>query len=405
MQAFHANQLGGGHWGCDPPLPTLRDAFPQVDLMDVLLEDGMASLIQRFVGGLSTVGLPGSVRKDLLRGGGIDYDEHGRAFAREYLLRNYLKARYVLAACAIQPPTSIIDIGCGSGAFIAAVLVHLDQANRSWPWPDRRLPRTTTFRIVLVDQSSLQLELAASLLEWLRPALSTVGFELEMHRADITAGEADALQGLFDLALIGHVATENTERLDVFLSNALATLAPGGEAMVIERSDDPVGQAILSFAEGLALSPIARQVERPSRRFRYASQWLNARQPVVDVHQDVLQAYFRAWRTRSPMLIEQLFAPDADYAINNKLAYRGHDEIQRYWREKVMPQVLLHLNIESSEVLRQGRVRAAWESRFLKGRATTVCGELELEIDTRARRVLGLEEWYTKTPATTLGSS
>ena len=403
MQAFHANPLGGRHGGCEPPLSSQQNVLSRPQLMHVLLEDRTAALLQRFVERLPPVGLPHNVREELLRGGCIDYDRHGPAFAREYLLRNYFKARYVLAACAIQLPMSIIDIGCGSGAFIAAALVHLDQMNRSWESPDRPRPRTTTIRIVLVDQSSVQLELAASLLEWLRPALCTVGFELEVHRADITAADAQEFQGSYDLALISHVATENTERLKVFLSYALGTLAPGGEAMLIERWDDPVVPEVLSFADEQALSPIVRQVQRPSRRFPYASQWLNARQPVTDVHHDVVQAYFRAWRTRSPVLIEQLFAPDAVYGINNKIAYRGQDEIQRYWREKVMPQKLLHIDIGSSQIFGQGRVRAGWESRFFKGRPIRVSGELELEIDTRARRVLGLEEWYTKTTTRTLG--
>ncbi|MCZ6706796.1 MAG: methyltransferase [Chloroflexi bacterium] len=108
---------------------------------------------------------------------------------------------------ALEPPTRILDLGCGYGA-IGLTLAAL--------WPESE--------VVLVDKDQLAVETASANIE---------GNQLANATVVLSPGFRDAPPGPYDLIVSNLPAQAGNEALDEILLDAYDHLSPGGSLVVV----------------------------------------------------------------------------------------------------------------------------------------------------------------------------
>lgn len=111
-----------------------------------------------------------------------------------------------------------------------------------------------------------------------------------------------------------------------------------------------------------------------------------------------LETYGKAWVEQDPLLILTIFTPDATYrerVFENP--FRGHDEIKRYWQEKVVEEqsnisfALLNTYIDGDTAI------AEWEASFTDPDGKKRIREVAI-LEFEGNRIKSLREYWQKAP-------
>lgn len=327
----------------------------------------------------------------------VDYEVHAGAFARSFFAINYWKAASVLMES--RPPVAgIIDVGCGSGAAAAAALA----------WADHLSSERTQIRVIVIDRSTAQLDLAQGVLAAVSERLRHIAAAVRVMQADAQVPPADALDRP-SLVLLSHLLTENREAAGDILRSWTTSSGEGSRILVIERDDDPAWRDISAALRGIAVPREEGAVEFARERLaRYGAPRLRdadarPRARYADVRvpspaaRSSVERYFEAWRSRSIELLDLVFTEDATYSLRPfSDPLRGLEAIRAYWREKVLPQEHVVIAIPHIEYSTRGAF-LEWETDFKQaGNAVTVRGAMRLGFTRDGGRIEWLREYYTK---------
>jgi len=109
-----------------------------------------------------------------------------------------------------------------------------------------------------------------------------------------------------------------------------------------------------------------------------------------------LEAYGRAWETRSPQAVGEIFTDDATYQETPyEEPLRGRPAIMRYWSEAVSNQGDIHFNFEIVASTMEVGV-AHWSASFNRIKSNTrmeIDGVFLLKFD-EDNRCKSLREWW-----------
>jgi SAM-dependent methyltransferase len=332
----------------------------------------------------------------------IDYDRYGRSFTYGFFLENYWKAVSIFGQLQIWPAECVIDAGCGSGAASLAYLTVADCAAESDLNGGKR-----TIRVELLDRSPTQLRLARKIYQQVTAAFEHLRADLGCRNLDLADWEPQDSSA--DVVLFSHVLNENRHLVRALFEKAVRALRDGGRIYVIERPDDSVWEIIEEHQREMPLEARYGKAELPSgglnlpadhparSKAQIATSFLDLRLPRPKVLAQLLRLYFHAWQTQSLDLLEEVFAPHAEYHERpDRPPLVGLEAIRDYWRAKVLPQRDIRLTVQRF-VYEGSRAFAEWQARFRLGdRHVQVDGRLALTVDPAARRVVALHECFRR---------
>jgi SAM-dependent methyltransferase len=321
----------------------------------------------------------------------IDYDELGESFAYRYFLANYWKVGLALRDARLRPPSTVIDLGSGSGAATAAIL--------SWIYSKEATQKPV--EVILVDRSPKQLALARDLLASVAASLPGLSLVISTLESEITPNEIAwrSVASAADLVVASHLLTENADCAPALLERLLRSMATDSDLLVVERPDDKVwsrlpqgaARAVQASDEGLPLNGFSGKRGKRQIATRYLT--IPARTtPWIDL----VGRYFRAWREQSVEQLDAVFAPNAVY-LDKPRAKPIHslEGIREYWRQRVLPQRDPNPSVLS---LACGRESAfvEWQADLtVDRRRKRVRGEMSLELDGSGERIGRLREHYS----------
>jgi hypothetical protein len=268
---------------------------------------------------------------------------------------------------------------------------------------DGFLERESRLKLYLVDRSKAQLELASEILNRVSSMLKHVRVECEYHRADLVCWHngADA-----DLVLLGHVLTENARDVSTIMSQMVSRVLDDGRVYTIERTHDPIWNTISGYVEHSFLSVTWGRIRDGHENSTAvsshipasdaATRFLVQRVPEKKSVAAVLKLYFTAWQEKSIDLLDSVFCEHATYQDKpNNEPLRGLAQIREYWRNKVLPQRNIVLNIKRCSYTAD-QAWSEWEASFLRdGKVFDLKGILVLSIDQDSGRVRALHEYYS----------
>ncbi len=111
-----------------------------------------------------------------------------------------------------------------------------------------------------------------------------------------------------------------------------------------------------------------------------------------------VQKYREAWEQRDPKLLKAVFAPDAIYQYRPWEAARGLQEIEKYWKDKVMTQRSVRFDV-LRERIQGNEVWLEWNAvvGLSEGESSAnLSGAMILDLDSDLR-IKKLTEYYFKT--------
>ena len=326
----------------------------------------------------------------------IDYDRFAEAFAYAYFLKNFWKASGTFLDERPPLARTVIDAGCGSGATILAYLSFLDHSLDQAKWQ---------IKIVLMDRSKVQLRLARQMFEDACVEFNNLEVVTEFRHLDLRQWQPE--DGSADSILFGHVLTENRKEIGSFLEKALCAVRESGRIYVIERTDDSVWPLVETYAPQLALPPCyglaeidTKSIKLPrlvdtERKAYVKTRFLALHVPERKILVELLRLYFDAWRSQSVPMLDDLFAPFAEYHDKPHMPpHCGIERIRQYWREHVLSQMgtelkLLRVAYNGTEAFTE------WNASFVQwNRKVRLTGALILKVDPDIRRVVALHEYY-----------
>ncbi|WP_250031172.1 nuclear transport factor 2 family protein [Paractinoplanes maris] len=307
-----------------------------------------------------------------------DYDHVHAPFAAEFLLVNFHKCVRALTEARPEPATTVIDLGCGSGAASAAALAYLADAGLE------------EVRVHLLDRSERQLQHAVSLLREVAATLSkdrrfdvevvAVGGDWPTERPAGWAGPA--------MVLASHVLTENRAHAWDFLNRAVALAGPRGSVTVVERADDTVWTALEQLAGESVLvrrfgQGDVRAVTADGEDRTWATRWLTFEPSPHAGCEQAVRNYLTAWRKRDPDLLETVFTGNALYWDKPfQPPIDGLTGIQEYWRSEVSSQRTVSVRVDSIAYRPDG-AHLEWTAFLDEGGADVkrVYGFMVIEVD------------------------
>jgi SAM-dependent methyltransferase len=326
----------------------------------------------------------------------IDYDEYGPDFACGYFLQNYWKTCLAFLSHPTPIATKILDVGCGSGATSAAYLVYLDNL----------LEHELELKLILLDKSAVQIELAKQVLSLVMPKLRKVRVYCEYWHTDLAhwnhVGHGP------ELILQGHVLTENRGDVAKILSKMADCVSPDGRIYTIERRTDSIWEPIKRSIPKIAYSADCETTDFSDELTRSASAFIPApdlamklmvlRAPERKILAELVNKYFAAWRLQRPEMLDEVFDANAEYREKPQdPALRGLDQIRKYWLEKVLPQRNLHVQVKKCSYT-ANEATAEWHAQFdVHDKRVLVQGVLVLQLNPRTGLVSFLREYFTTT--------
>jgi len=347
----------------------------------------------RFADGL---GVPQAEVDDLrarLRDGRpVAHERAAEAFAAAYLRLNFWKAAAALQAVRPRAAADVLDLGAGSGAVAAAALAYIDAHAERAP---------SVVHLTLVDASTAQLRLAGRLMARLDEVLRTVRVETEPVAQPLAAFLGRRVP-VADLVLAGHVLTENAAHATALLDGARDATLPEGVALVLERPDDPVWDALVpalaagAVPHGEGAGKVTAPAQRPPGwNGAGGYRWAALRQPRQPWLARLVRDYFACWATRSTAALAAVFTGDATYAHHPfQPPLRGLAAIEAYWRTQVETQSDVRPRLLAVGY-GQDRALIEWETRFTRdGRDRLLRGAMTLEADPDRGLVRHLREYY-----------
>jgi len=324
----------------------------------------------------------------------IDYDRYAEDFAQLYFLQNLSKGEAVFSQELAYNSLKVLDLGCGSGATVAAFLCELDR---------RAQGSLISVSVVLVDRSIHQLRLARTLLERLRPALPALKIEVECCHKEIEYLNMPA--DTADAVLLGHVLNENRSTLENIIEKAVRIARPDATLCILERVNDPIWRQVQDALSSRGLPTARRDISYHGdallggERARVAKTgYASARIPTSKFIMDCIALYFEAWRSQRTDLLSQIFTESAIYAEKPfHQPLRGLRAIEDYWKRKVVPQRGLAVHLTRASYTGQ-MAFAEWSARFeLDCTDVEVRGVLLVSGDLNEQRISRLDEYFRTT--------
>jgi len=323
--------------------------------------------------------------------GPIDYDDFAGTFTHRFFLANYWKTALALQAAGLPAPSTVVDLGSGSGAATAATL--------AWMHTTAALP--TRVQAVLVDRSARQLAIARDLIANAMEVLPGLSVEVSTLEATIRPQEAAwrLVASGADLIVASHLLTENIDQAPALVDTLIGSMAPSARLLITERPDDEVWQRLPGHGrtlhlsnEGLPLNGFASRREPRPLSVRYCVVSAEREKTMLNL----VDRYFRAWREQSVDQLADVFALDATYQEKPfSEPIHSLQGIREYWIGRVLPQVdprprVLRLAIDD------GSAFVDWQTELTIGlQRKLVSGVMELELDTTGKRIGHLRECYS----------
>ncbi len=191
----------------------------------------------------------------------VDYNIYGDAFDYYYFLTNFWKYYSYFKKSFKSNFTNIdvLDLGSGSGACSLAFLAILNERNKK-----------TTVRLKLIDKSLMQMEKAAELLKVTEKHLKNLTVVLTMQKQDLRKWKSQS--DTYDVILMGHMFSDTPTYTKDVLEQITMVLKPFGIAVIVERVDDMVNQAIQETLKNKFVS-VNHFINRATREipFRYSA--------------------------------------------------------------------------------------------------------------------------------------
>jgi SAM-dependent methyltransferase len=250
----------------------------------------------------------------------IDYDKYASHFAYAYFLQNYWKACLTFLRHPPHIATRILDVGCGSGATSLAYLAYLDSL----------VPGPIEVKLLLLDRSQAQLDLARRLFSSALPKLQNVKVVCDYRCTDFLQWDHTSCSP--ELILQGHVLTENRRSVSAILSKTADCVAADGRIYAIERKRDSIWGSIAASASTLAFAndyddissddPVLTIVRARMPTSDLVTKSLVIRAPERKILATLVKRYFTAWRQQSVPLLDGIFAVDAEYQVSFPLRLR-----------------------------------------------------------------------------------
>lgn len=322
----------------------------------------------------------------------IDYDRYALAFTYTYFLTNYWKACSALSFSAPPAAHRVTDAGSGSGATGIACLSYLSALLGTGRW---------TIEITFIDRCPIQLQLARTILEIIRPELPNLEIVGVFECRDLRYRIERRQDG--ECVLLGHVLTENSPDVPTIIDQGCQTLGPDGRLLIIERTDDPIWGDIGKYlssqwqrfesAGAIAVVPEQPGFYRPGSDTEV--RYLALLSPHRAVLPELLRTYFAAWERRSVELLDQVFTHDAEY-VEKPLSriLIGLAEIKEYWRSVVARQENLSVDVHHV-MYSDDEGLAEWTALFdYEGRHITLKGVLIIKVRPGSSKVYSLREYF-----------
>lgn len=326
----------------------------------------------------------------------IDYDRHGPAFAHAYFLQNYWKACLAFLSHPTPIVTKVLDVGSGSGATAVAYLAYLDSL----------LERDLELELVLLDRSSVQMELAKRILALAVPRLRKLRVHCEYCHADIV--DWKHRNGRLGLILQGHVLTENRDSVAAILSKMADSVSGDGRIFTIERKSDSIWEPIEKSIPEIAYSADCETTTFADELAKSASAFIPGpdltmrlmvlRAPERKIMATLVKKYFAAWELQRTDLLDEVFDRDAEYREKPQdSALRGLGQIKQYWVARVLPQRNIRLQVKKCSYT-ANEATAEWIADFnLHDKTVKVRGVLVLKLNPHTGLVSSLREYFTTT--------
>ena len=324
----------------------------------------------------------------------IDYDDLALPFSYLYFFENFWKSVSVFLQEPPQLANCIVDVGCGSGTTSLGYLTALDASLRETKWK---------IDISLIDRSQTQLALARKAFELACKEFRNLHVTPHFRRLGLQMWKPKKQSA--DAILFGHVLNENRLTARKLLDQAFSAIRDGGRIYIIERAHDPIWKVINDYVTNSAL-PFDGKVVRLRRNRRpmphvernkrcITTRYLVFRIPEKKQLANLLKLYFHAWRTHSISELEKIFEPDAEYYEKPyEPAFRGLERIKEYWKENVLTQQNIHIQILRVAYTAENAF-AEWEATFERAkRRMKLRGALVLYVNPENRRVSTLYEYY-----------